>query len=629
MSRSPLAASTWSGGGGSHRRPRGLVVKAWRHLADERRAVLLLAVVAVVAAQAESAALVLIALIADAVARDGSSVHVGLGDIAADPSVAMACVLAVGSVLVAALLIFTSGRLVARARARLEREMRDRVVLSYARADWEFQSGQRGDRIQARLRMMDARARVFTGLIGWARGLATLIVFIVVAAVMSPVAAVLILASGSLLSLAVLPIRRWTIRLGRQMANADVTLTEEFSDALNQGADVHVFGAWSTFIRRFTARSQYLQAMRVRVAQLQQLLPVVYQYGAFLLIILVLIAASWSGSGGEIGRFAASALLLLRSVQYGQMLQLALHDMAASVPRLELMESELIVPSPKVTPGDRSLERIESIQLREVYYLYPGSAQFALNGVSLDLRPGSIVGLAGPSGSGKTTLAQILLRLRWPTSGQYLVNGRSSEEYSTESWNRIASHLPQQPHLLHGTLAENVTYFDPSIPSETVIAALAAVGLDGLLESLPDGLDTQLGPAVRNLSGGQVQRLGIARALVRTPRLVVLDEPTSALDVNSERIVGEALSALRGRDVLVVVIAHRPSTLALCDEIVVLQAGRVTAAGSMESLNSRNGFLEDVLSRNGSSARSRISSSSAADLDHVDSKVDLPRGLWQ
>jgi ATP-binding cassette subfamily B protein/ATP-binding cassette subfamily C protein/ATP-binding cassette subfamily C protein LapB len=137
-----------------------------------------------------------------------------------------------------------------------------------------------------------------------------------------------------------------------------------------------------------------------------------------------------------------------------------------------------------------------------------------------------------------------------------------------------------------------VSFFDESISRDRIARTLSAVGLGELMESMPGGLDLDVGPTTRNLSGGQVQRIGIARALVRDPRLVVLDEPTSALDVNAERLVGDALAALRGRsDVLVVVIAHRPSTLALCDEMVVLQDGHVTAAGRSQDVALQSEFL--------------------------------------
>jgi ATP-binding cassette, subfamily B, bacterial len=574
------------------RRQRDLISTSVRQLTGERRSILGLGVLAVLAAQAESIGLVLIALIADTVSRGQTSVSVSRGPFDADFPVLTAGSVTMAAIVVAAILVFTHGRLVARVSARLEREDRDAIVASYAEADWEYQSTQKSARAQGRIRLMDARSKTFAGLLGWIRSGASIAVFVVVAALMSPLAAVIIVAFGVALSLAVLPIRLRTRRLSRRTAEVEVGLAEDFGEAIDQHADVHVFGAWPAFRNRFSKRSLALQDLRERTGKLKSLLPVVYQNGALALILLVLMAASLTSAVGEIGPFLASALLLLRSVQYGQALQRALQNIAASVPRLEVLQLELDVPAPRVTPGVRVLDEIERVELDSIDYTYPGSELPALQNVSLVLHPGVIVGLAGPSGSGKSTLAQILLRLRWPTAGRYLVNGLEASEYSTDSWSRRVNHLPQEPHLLHGTLRENVAFLDESISKDQVEEALRAVGLQQLVETLPDGLDTQLGPSGRNLSGGQVQRLGIARSLVREPRLVVLDEPTSALDVNAERVVADALTSLRGRtDMVVVVIAHRPSTLALCDEIIVLQDGQVTGIGRSQELALESDFL--------------------------------------
>ena len=571
---------------------RDLISEAWNQLAGRRRAVLGLGVLALAAAQAESAALVLIALIADAVASGDTNLQVELGALAVNQPVIVLAVVTLVGVVIAAFLVFTHGRLAARVTARIEREDRDRIVRSYAEADWEYQSGQTSSRAEGRIRLMRSRSKVFSGFVGWFRAAASIAVFVAVAASMSAVTALIIVGFGVVLSIAVLPIRLRTKRIARRTAQAEVGLTKEFVEAIDQGPDVHVFGAWPSVLRRFDARSGSLQVLRERTGKLQSLLPVVYQFGALALILLIMLAASVSQSSGEMGNFAASALLLLRSIQYGQAMQQSLHQLANAVPAVGVLERELKVPPPRMAPGQHTLKSIDRVELVDVVYQYPDAEQAALSGVSLDLRPGVIVGLAGPSGSGKSTLAQILLRLRWPTAGRYLVNGRDAGVYSAESWARLVSHLPQQPRLLHGSLLENVTFYDDSISRASVEASLRSVGLHALVETLPGGLDTKLGPAVRNLSGGQVQRLGIARSLVREPRLVVFDEPTSALDVNAERIVGDALATLRAQPaVTVVVIAHRASTLALCDEIVVLQDGRVAAAGPSEDLARRSDFL--------------------------------------
>jgi ATP-binding cassette, subfamily B, bacterial len=572
---------------------RDLVSKAWRYLSDQRRTLAGLAALSVLAAQVESVALVLIAVIADGAARGSATAQLSAGPVQLNLAISTAAMLAALAIVVTAALVLINGYLSANTFARLERSSRDEIVATYAEADWEYQSTQKSSRVQGRLlRLMDARAVAFNGLVAWTRALVTIIVFVGVAAVMSPLAATVIVAFGVVLSLAVMPIRRRIVRLGAWSADEEVGLAGDLAEAADHGADVHVFGAWPAFLGRFEARSRSLETVRARIGVVKSLTPVVYQYGALALILSIMLLAVVLGAEGQIGQIAASALLLLRSVQYGQQLQYALQQIAESVPRIELLNRQTAVPPPRVVPGQQALTGIERLELRNVSYQYPGSVDDALSGISLDLRPGTIVGLAGPSGSGKSTLAQILLRVRWPTSGQYLVNGRSADVYSPASWTRLVSHVPQQPRLLHGSLVENVSFLDESTTRDQVATALKAVGLEELTDLLAGGLDAELGPTGRSLSGGQVQRLGIARALVREPRLVILDEPTSALDVNAERIVGDALAALRGRsDVLVVIIAHRPSTLAMCDEFLVLQDGRVAAAGKSDVIAGQSEFL--------------------------------------
>lgn len=571
---------------------RDLVSTAWHLLADERRVVVGLAMLAVLAAQAESAALVLIALTAETVATGKSAVDVEAGPVDFSVSMGAMAGLSVGALAATAVVVFAYGRLTASVAARLEKAARNEVVFTHAAADWEYQSTQKAGRVHGRLRLMLAPASMFSGLVGWIRALTSIIVFVAAALVVSPAAALMIVVFGAVLSLVVLPIRRRAIKIGIEAAKEEVGLSEDVGEAMDHGADVKVFGAWDAFSDRFEARSERLRNLRARAGTVKALLPVVYQYGAFFLIIGVLFTAWASGAGGDVGQFAAAALLLIRSVQYGQQLQQALHTIAYSVPGVERLRRELEIPRPRVVPGHGSLNNVNGVELIGVNYQYPGSSSPAIQSVSLGLDAGTIVGVAGPSGSGKSTLAQILLRLRWPTAGQYLVNGISADQFSPVAWHRLVTHVPQQPQLLHGSLAENVSFFDESISAEQIEAALVAVGLGELMESLPSGLNSNLGPTDRNLSGGQIQRIGIARALARDPRLIVLDEPTSALDVNSERIVGDALAALRGRsDVLVVVIAHRPSTLALCDQMVVLQHGEVVATGNSADVAMTSEFL--------------------------------------
>jgi ABC-type multidrug transport system fused ATPase/permease subunit len=174
------------------------------------------------------------------------------------------------------------------------------------------------------------------------------------------------------------------------------------------------------------------------------------------------------------------------------------------------------------------------------------------------------------------------------------VNGIDARDYTLASWYRHVSLVPQDPRLLHETVADNIAFLDPSISRERVVEAAEAAGVHEVIETLDAGYDTMIGSAFRDLSGGQIQRIGIARALARRPQVLVLDEPTSALDVHSEEVIQASLESLRGK-VLVLIIAHRLSTLSICDRIIVLQQGKVETAGSLADVSVRSKFFRSAL----------------------------------
>ena len=157
-----------------------------------------------------------------------------------------------------------------------------------------------------------------------------------------------------------------------------------------------------------------------------------------------------------------------------------------------------------------------------------------------------------------------------------LVNGVDAHEFDTESWRKTVSFVPQETELIHGTVADNVGFFRDWVTSDQIEAAIEAVGLSDHIRSLPEGLDTQIGPTVREFSGGQRQRIGIARALAGNPSLFVLDEPTSALDSESEQWIMATLSHLR-ESRIVIIITHRASTQEHCDLVVRLDSGQVVS----------------------------------------------------
>ncbi len=222
-----------------------------------------------------------------------------------------------------------------------------------------------------------------------------------------------------------------------------------------------------------------------------------------------------------------------------------------------------------------------------------GAGQPVLHDVSLEVEPGQLVALVGPSGAGKTTLTALVSRLYDPTSGAVRVGGVDLRDVTMGSLHDAVGVVTQDAHLFHDTIRANLVYAKPDATEEHMRSALAAAQVLRLVDSLPEGLDTVVGDRGHRLSGGEKQRLAIARLLLKGPRVVVLDEATAHLDSESEVAVQRALdAALAGRTSLV--IAHRLSTVRGADQILVVDDGRIVERGRHAELLARHGLYADL-----------------------------------
>lgn len=234
-----------------------------------------------------------------------------------------------------------------------------------------------------------------------------------------------------------------------------------------------------------------------------------------------------------------------------------------------------------------------AISLRTVSFRYPpsnGSAplRWALEDLTLDIKPGQLAAVVGPSGSGKTTLAYLLTRLYDVTTGQVLIDGHDVRGIRLDSLTTMIGIVTQETHLFHASIRDNLRYGDPHATDAQLEAAARAAAIHDRILELTDGYDTIVGERGYRMSGGEKQRLAIARVILKDPRILILDEATSALDSTSERLVQQALTPLRaGRTTIA--IAHRLSTIRTADVIFVLDRGRLIEHGTHTELLDRDG----------------------------------------
>ncbi|OED49404.1 ABC transporter [Rhodobacteraceae bacterium (ex Bugula neritina AB1)] len=209
-----------------------------------------------------------------------------------------------------------------------------------------------------------------------------------------------------------------------------------------------------------------------------------------------------------------------------------------------------------------------------------------LSQVSFSLEPGDGLGVIGNSAAGKSTLARLLVGIWTPDTGEVRLDGAKHELWDPEALGKSIGYLPQSFDLLPGSIAQNIARFTPDAADEDVIAAATLAGVNDMILKLPDGYATQVGPhaGVAPLSGGQIQRLGLARAVFGLPRLVVLDEPNSNLDVEGDNALTKAIAALRAAGSTVIVMAHRPSAIATVNKVMILHEGRIAQFGDKEEI---------------------------------------------
>lgn len=281
----------------------------------------------------------------------------------------------------------------------------------------------------------------------------------------------------------------------------------------------------------------------------------------------------------------------------------AMNGSAASSQALDLLERPVHTPTPLANPDLTPMVAHSPIVFDQVSYTYPiadgeGERAAALHNISLTIQPGSRVALVGESGAGKSTVAALLLRLLEPTSGIIRVGGAPLHELAADTWRQQIAWVPQRPYLFHASVADNIRLGRPHLPLAAVIQAAETAHAAEFIATLPQGYDTIIGERGNRLSGGQAQRLALARAFIQDAPILILDEATAHLDPEHERLVRTALARLmQGRTVLL--IAHRLDTIAAADQILVLDHGHLVESGPGATLLCQDGIYRNLVAAYG------------------------------
>ena len=409
--------------------------------------------------------------------------------------------------------------------------------------------------------------------------------------------AVLVIGASTLIPLLI--IQPKLRRLGALEEDGHEKALKVFNQTFDGIRDIRVLGRESFFVGVFSKQRSRLARVRYRLKAYSEIPRLAIETTVFALVIVLVAISGVGGEGGELavlGLFGYAALRLMPSVNK---IVAALNRLKSGRASVDNVVRDLQLIELESAPDDESSAepriRFETqIELADVSFAYEGAERTVLQDIDLVIPKGSSFGIVGPTGSGKTTLLDILLGLLEPTDGVVTVDGIDISS-QMRPWRRRLGIVPQTVFLVDDTLRRNVALGIPStdVDESALEEAVRLAQLDSFVRGLPDGLDTVVGERGVRISGGERQRIAIARALYAKPDVLVFDEATSALDTVTEAALLESIDRLSG-DYTTITVAHRLATVKGADQIVLLLGGRVSDIGTYSELVHRNEVFREM-----------------------------------
>jgi len=568
-----------------------------RLLAPMRLRIAVLVILTVIGGLAEAVLLVVVAQIAIAVTEATTVDQVGLGLVSwGIPRTLEGLYVMAGCLLIVRLAAQAwAGLLNARAVTETQANLRNALVEAFVTADWATQSRERDGHVQDLVTTHVGRAGSSVSVLSGASSSAiSFTAMIGSALVVAPATAGLMFVAVGAMFFVFRPLTAFARRLSTQRAEAGQEMAQHVTEAVASALEIRTTNVPRAVVDELHGQSDQIRDLERRAQLVHGLMPPTYQTLA-LVVLLAALAGMYAWGSPAAGALGAILLLLLRALSYSQALQISYHQLGELAPYAEEVQEQLaLYRAAAPVDGTEHLDHIDEIRLDDVGFAYLAGTPTLVD-VDLGLGRGQMLGVIGPSGAGKSTLIQLLLGLRSPTTGRYLVNGIDRDLVELDSWFAHVAFVPQEPRLIGGSIADNIRFWR-ALDDEQVENAARRAHVHEDVMAMAEGYGTDVGPRGSRLSGGQKQRVTIARALAGDPDLLILDEPTSALDLRSEALLEETFSSLRG-ELTMVVIAHRLSTISACDRLLVIEGGRVQALGTPTEVETASPFFREALAR--------------------------------
>jgi ATP-binding cassette, subfamily B, bacterial PglK len=385
-------------------------------------------------------------------------------------------------------------------------------------------------------------------------------------------------------------IRSYLIQIGKFFIKADSNRYKFVGESLSGIKNIKLNGSELEFVERYSKPSKLHAKFATQNSLITQMPRYLVETISFSGIVSLIIYFIYQGEGAEeviplISIFALAAYRIAPAIQ--QIYQ-SLSQIKYTLPAINLLFSDIKPEHEYLSDGPANkgfLEFKKSMVLNNIGFKYLNSDRNSLSNINIEIVTNTTIGIVGETGSGKTTLVDLILGLIVPSSGNILIDGNILDKKNLKQWQHNIGYVPQDIFLLDDSITRNIAFSasEESIPIEAIKFVCKIAGISEFIELLPDGYETVVGERGAKLSGGQIQRIGIARALYKNPSVIVFDEATSALDNITEKVVMEAVNNLAHKKTIIM-ISHRISSIRNCDIINVMDNGSIVDSGTYDEL---------------------------------------------